>query len=303
MNIISGSRLGPYEMNARIGAGGMGEVWRAVDTRLGRSVAVKVLPAELAHDAQFRIRFQREAKAISQLNHPNICTLHDVGNENGVDYLVMELLEGESLAQRLERGPMAVEQVVRYGVPIASALARAPREGIVHRDLKPGTLLLSKSGAKLLDFGLALSQKPRDGDDVTEKRRLTDKGFVVGTLQYMAPEQVTGGAVDARTDIFAFGEVLYEMVTGVVAFDGSSRDSLGRAILTGEPQSLPRSTTPALERVIRTCLAKDPDERWQSAHDVMLELQWVREAPSPTAAPVPPRPRTHWLARSLGAPA
>jgi eukaryotic-like serine/threonine-protein kinase len=302
MNIISGSRLGPYEMNARIGAGGMGEVWRAVDTRLGRKVAVKVLPAELAHDAQFRIRLQREAKAISLLNHPNICTLHDVGNEDGVHYLVMELLEGESLADRLQRGPMPVEQVLRYGVEIASALARAHREGIVHRDLKPGNIFLTKSGAKLLDFGLALLQDARDSghDAVTEKRRITEKGFVVGTLQYMAPEQVSGGAVDTRTDIFALGAVLYEMVTGVVAFDGSSRESLGRAVLVDEPHR--PSTPPALERVIRTCLAKDPDERWQSAHDVMLELQWVRDARSQMAdGVVAPPPRTRWLAWSVAA--
>jgi len=302
MNIASGSRLGPYEMSARIGAGGMGEVWRAVDTRLGRSVAVKVLPAEFAHDAQLRIRLQREAKAIALLNHPNICTLHDVGDDNGVHYLVMELLEGESLAGRLQRGPLPVEQVLRYGVEIASALARAHREGIVHRDLKPGNIFLTKSGAKLLDFGLALSQRPREGsgDAVTEKRRITEKGLVVGTLQYMAPEQVTGGAVDTRTDIFAFGAVLYEMVTGVVAFDGSSRESLGMAILTAEPQ---RPSTPAaLEHVIRTCLAKDPDERWQSAYDVMLELQWVRDARSQIAGGVvAPPPRRNRLAWSVAA--
>ncbi|HKS24362.1 MAG TPA: protein kinase [Thermoanaerobaculia bacterium] len=303
MNIISGSRLGPYEMSARIGAGGMGEVWRAVDTRLGRSVAVKVLPAEFAHDAQLRIRLHREAKAISHLNHPNICTLHDVGDEGGVPYLVMELLDGESLADRLQRGPMPVEQVLRYGMEIASALARAHREGIVHRDLKPGNIFLTKTGAKLLDFGLALSQQPRkgSGDAVTE-RRITEQGFVVGTVQYMAPEQISGDAVDTRTDIFAFGMVLYEMVTGVVAFDGPSRMSLAAAILTGEPRPMPPSTPPALERVILTCLAKDPDERWQSAQDIRLELQWVRDARAyAPASVVAPPPRKPWLAWSVAA--
>src|SRR4029079_460993 len=191
----------------------------------------KVLPAEFANDARLRVRFQREAQAISQLNHPNICTLHDIGSENGVPYLVMELLDGESLADRLTRGPMPVEQVLRYGVEIASALARAHREGIVHRDLKPGNIFLTKSGAKLLDFGLALSQHVREGsaDAVTAEQRITEVGFVVGTVQYMAPEQISGGAGDARTDIFAFGAVLYEMATGILAFDGPSRMSLAAA--------------------------------------------------------------------------
>ena len=301
MNIISGSRLGPYEMDKRIGAGGMGEVWRAVDTRLGRSVAIKILPAEFAHDAQLRIRFQREAKAISHLNHPNICTLHDVGNENGVHYLVMELLEGESLADRLAKGPLPVEQVLRYGVEIASALDRAHREGIVHRDLKPGNIFLTRSGAKLLDFGLAQTAMSgaHDAVTVTEQKRLTGEGMVVGTIQYMAPEQVSSTAVDARTDIFAFGAVLYEMVTGVVAFDGSNRMSLSAAILSDEPRPIAKLqplAPPALGRVIRTCLAKDPDDRWQSAHDVMLELRWIAEnKPASTAAgEPPPRNRMAW---------
>ena len=304
MNIISGSRLGPYEMEKRIGAGGMGEVWRAVDTRLGRNVAVKILPAEFAHDAQLRIRLQREAKAISQLNHPNICTLHDVGNENGVHYLVMELLEGESLLDRLTRGALPVEQVLRYGVEIASALDRAHREGIVHRDLKPGNIFLTKSGAKLLDFGLAQTAVPPRARDATEEKRLTEEGMVVGTVQYMAPEQISGAAVDTRTDIFAFGAVLYEMVTGVVAFDGENRMSLAAAILSGEPRPL-RKLQPlaplALDRVIRTCLAKDPDDRWQSAHDVMLELLWIGESKPQTAAVETPPPRRNWMAWSVAA--
>lgn len=301
MNIISGSRLGPYEMDSRIGAGGMGQVWRAVDTRLGRSVAVKVLPAEFVNDARLRVRFQREAQAISQLNHPNICTLYDVGSENGVPYLVMELLDGESLADRLMRGPMPIEQVIRCGVEIASALSRAHREGIVHRDLKPGNIVLTKSGAKLLDFGLALSQHVREGsgDAVTEERRITEVGFVVGTVQYMAPEQVSGSAVDTRTDIFAFGSVLYEMVTGMLAFDGPSRISLARAILTADPRPMPPSTPPALERVIRACLAKEPDERWQSVYDVMLELSSI-DTRAQTGKDVAP-PRKPWLAWSVAA--
>src|SRR6059058_627433 len=215
--IGAGTRLGPYEVVAPIGAGGMGEVWRGRDTRLERSVAIKILPAEFAADAQFKLRFEREAKTISALNHPHICTLYDIGHENGSDYLVMELLEGESLAERLTHGAMSTQEVLRYGVEIAEALDRAHRQGIVHRDLKPGNIMLTKSGAKLLDFGLAKSGAPvfpvihEVTNLATEARPLTEEGKIVGTFQYMAPEQLEGRPADARTDIFAFGALIYEM--------------------------------------------------------------------------------------------
>lgn len=303
MNIASGQRLGPYEIVSRIGAGGMGEVWKATDTRLGRSVAIKVLPADFARNAELKIRFEREAKTISQLNHPNICTLHDVGQEDGLDYLVMELLEGESLADRLVRGPLSVEQTLQYGIEIASALDRAHRAGITHRDLKPGNIVLTKSGAKLLDFGLAKSslEPTMRGDSMlsgaTQNKPLTQEGTIVGTYQYMSPEQVAGEPVDARSDIFAFGAVLYEMLTGKAAFSGKNRTSIIAAIISGEPQPVSVTqplTPPVLERVIRTCLAKDPDDRWQTVHDVGLELAWIAQGGSQVgvAAPIAHRRRT-----------
>jgi len=294
MKIDAGYRLGPYEMNSRLGAGGMGEVWRATDTRLDRSVAIKILPPELAENAQFRMRFEREAKAISHLNHPNICTLHDVGVEGGVHYLVMELLHGESLADRLAKGPLPLGEALRHGIEIASALDRAHREGIIHRDLKPGNVMLTKSGAKLLDFGLAKSATSAaltDATAGTTQEQLTQEGMIVGTFQYMSPEQVSGEPVDARSDIFAFGAVLYEMVTGARAFGGRNRASVIAAILSNDPRpvaSLQPLTPPALERLIQTCLAKDPDDRWQTTHDVMRELKWIEEGGSEAgvAAPV-----------------
>ena len=302
MKIDSGSRLGPYEIVSRIGAGGMGEVWKATDTRLDRDVAIKILPAEFALSAQLKLRFEREAKAISQLNHPNICTLHDVGEQDGVGYLVMELLEGESLADRLTRGALPIEQVLKCGIEIASALDRAHHMGIVHRDLKPGNIWLTKSGAKLLDFGLAKSgieSTPRESefDGMTQQKPLTQEGTIVGTYQYMSPEQISGEQVDARTDIFAFGAVLYEMLTGTAAFRGKNRTSIVAAIISGEPppvSSIQPLTPPALERVIRTCLAKDPEDRWQTAHDAGLELEWIAQGGSQigVAAPIAHRRRT-----------
>ena len=302
MKIEPGSRLGPYEISARIGAGGMGEVWRATDTRLERSVAIKILPAEFADNAHLRLRFEREAKAISHLNHPNICTLHDVGVDNGVHFLVMELLDGETLADRLQRGPLPLEQALRTGIEIASALDRAHREGVIHRDLKPANIILTKSGAKLLDFGLAKSGlSTTSGQSMinaaTQAKPLTQEGTIVGTFQYMSPEQISGETVDARTDIFAFGAVMYEMLTGKAAFAGKNRTSIIAAILSGEPQAisaLQPLTPPALERVVKTCLAKDADDRWQTAHDVMLELKWIQEGGSQAgvAAPVLHRRKT-----------
>src|SRR5438477_847418 len=297
MDLTIGSRLGPYEIVSRIGAGGMGEVFRARDTRLDRIVAIKVLPRDFAQNAQLRLRFEREAKAISQLNHPNICTVHDVGHENGTDFLVMELIDGESLADRLIKGPLPIEQTLRYGSEIAEALEKAHKNGIVHRDLKPGNVMLTKSGAKLLDFGLA---KPVQGvgamasaSVATMSRPLTQEGRIVGTFQYMAPEQVQGQEADARTDIFALGAVLYEMLTGKRAFAGKTQISVMSAILEKEPEpiSAVQPLTPqALDHVVQRALAKDPDERWQSAADVKAELKWIATAGrTPESARAPNR--------------
>ena len=288
MQISPGTRLGPYEVIAQIGAGGMGEVYRARDTRLERDVAIKVLPAEFSTNAQLKLRFEREAKTISQLNHPHICTLFDVGD----GYLVMEMIEGESLADRLMKGPLPTDQVLRIGIEIASALDRAHRQSIVHRDLKPGNIMLTRGGAKLLDFGLA---KSASGGAIalataiaTEARPLTQEGTIVGTFQYMAPEQLEGQEADARSDIFAFGTVLYEMLTGKRAFEGKTKASLIASILDREPipvTTLQPVTPPALEHVITTCLEKDPEARWQTAHDIWLQLKWIDRAGSGAGAP------------------
>jgi eukaryotic-like serine/threonine-protein kinase len=297
-----GTRLGPYEIVSRLGAGGMGEVFKARDTRLDRSVAIKVLPSEFARSADVKLRFEREARTISQFAHPHICTLYDVGSEDGADYLVMEYLEGETLAERLERGPLPVDQVLRYGIEIADALERAHKAAIVHRDLKPGNIMLTRGGAKLLDFGLAkgLARGLAKGTGIagpvspsvsTEKKPLTEEGSIIGTFQYMAPEQLEGRDADARTDIFALGAVLYEMATARLAFPAQSKASLIAAILTTQPPSIRESqpaAPPELDRIIRTCLRKEPDERFQSVHDVRLALQWLGEA-TPAAATRSPR--------------
>ncbi|MGH9508488.1 MAG: protein kinase domain-containing protein [Terriglobales bacterium] len=281
-----------------IGAGGMGEVYRARDTRLERTVAIKILAAHLSSDVERKQRFDREARAISSLQHPHICTLHDVGNENGVDYLVMEHLEGETLAHRLVRGALPTEQVLKIGMEIADALDKAHRQGVVHRDLKPGNVMLTKSGAKLLDFGLAkptavsvgsgtLSLAVTAPSPVSPATPVTQQGMVVGTFQYMAPEQIEGKEADARSDIFALGAVLYEMTTGKRAFEGKSQLSVASAILEKEPEPI-TTTQPmapvALEHVVRTCLAKDPEERWQSAADVKRELKWIADGGSSVSA-------------------
>lgn len=311
MDVTSGTRLGPYLIASRIGAGGMGEVWKAHDTRLDRSVAIKVLPAALADDPQLRLRFEREAKSISQLNHPHICTLHDVGRESGHDFLVMELLEGENLAERLGRGALPLTEAIRLGGQIAEALAKAHRQSIIHRDLKPSNIMLTKNGAKLLDFGLAKIAAPAvvSLDDATLQKPLTSEGSIVGTFQYMAPEQLEGLEADARTDIFALGCVLYEMITGRRAFEGATRTSLIAAIVSGSPQPISQLqplAAPALEHVIRKCLEKDPDDRWQSAHDVAEELKWIGESGSHASASIPtaggPKPleRFLWIGALLG---
>ncbi len=298
MALSGGTRLGPYEIVEPIGAGGMGEVYRARDTRLERTVAIKVLAQHLSSDLEHRQRFEREARSISSLQHPNICALHDVGSENGVDYLVMEHLEGETVAQRLFRGPLPTEQVLKIGMELADALDKAHRQGVVHRDLKPGNVMLTKSGAKLLDFGLAkptilsagsgtLSAAVTAPSPVSPTSPVSQQGVVVGTFQYMAPEQIQGKEADPRSDIFSLGAVLYEMTTGRRAFEGKSQLSVASAILEKEPEPI-TVTQPlapvALEHVVRVCLAKDPEDRWQSAADVKRELKWIAEGGSSVAA-------------------
>jgi len=268
-------------------------VYKARDTRLERIVAIKVLPPTLSQDEHSRQRLEREARSISSLNHPHICTLHDIGHQDGTDYLVMEYLQGESLADRLDKGPIPTEQLLRYASEIADALDKAHRAGIIHRDLKPGNIMLTKSGAKVLDFGLAKEASVKAAiSDATMTLMtqgsppLTAEGAIVGTFQYMAPEQLEGKGADARSDIFSFGCVLYEMATGKKAFTGKTQASLIAAILTMEPQPIPTlvpTRPPALDRVVKTCLAKEPDDRFQSAYDLKLQLNWVAEGSSQTA--------------------
>ena len=333
MTLAGGTRLGPYEILTLIGAGGMGEVYQARDTRLDRTVAIKILPPELATDPERRARFEREARAISQLNHPHICSLFDIGeavptgpqppapSPSSVSYLVMEHLEGETLAARLDRGPLPLTEVLRLGGEIASALDSAHRHGIVHRDLKPANIMLAKGGtarsgapqAKLMDFGLArpvaLTTEAQGATELpTMRRSITGEGTIVGTLQYMAPEQLEGREADTRTDVWALGCVLYEMAAGKQAFSGTSQASLIAAILERQPppiSELQPLAPPALERVVKQCLEKDPDDRWQSARDVIHQLKWVAEAaservvPATVAGRLPRRKRLAWLAAGL----
>ena len=295
MTLPAGTKLGPYEVLSPVGAGGMGEVYRARDTRLERTVAVKVLPRHLSSSAEIRQRFEREAKTISRLSHPHICALYDVGREGDVEYLVMEYLEGETLAERLARGPLPRETVLRSGVEIADALDKAHRQGIVHRDLKPGNVMLTRSGVKLLDFGLArVIEAPGARGVAIEgitalptQAPLTQEGTILGTFQYMAPEQLEGKDADARTDVFSLGTVLYEMATGRKAFAGATQASLISSILRDDPppiSTLAPMSPPALDRVVRTCLAKDPEERWQSAGDLKRELRWIAESSQASVA-------------------
>src|SRR5688572_10452851 len=296
MPLNPGARLGPYEVISALGAGGMGEVYKARDTRLDRIVAVKVLPPALAEDQEFRHRFDREARTISQLSHPHICTLYDVGD----GFLVMEYLEGETLADRVARGAVPVNDAVRIAIQIADALDKAHHAGIVHRDLKPGNVMLTRSGAKLLDFGLAkpgvthgfqsrsaagatLASTPT----LTTPPNLTGQGAVLGTLQYMAPEVLEGAEADARSDIFAFGCVLYEMLTAKKAFQGKSQVSLIGAILkdTPAPITARADLSPALIWLVGRCLAKHPDDRRQTAAGLVSQLEWILEGGGQTGSP------------------
>ena len=303
-----GRRLGPYAITSVLGVGGMGEVYKARDTRLNRTVAIKVLPAHLAGDQQARERFEREAHAVAALNHPHICTLYDVGYQDGFDFLVMEYLEGETLAARVARGPLPIAEAVRYAVQIASALDAAHRAGIVHRDLKPGNVFLvgtgARSTAKLLDFGLAKACAPAAGGEATPfGPDLTTPGIIVGTVSYMAPEQIEGREADARTDIFAFGAVLFEMLTGRQAFEADNQAKVIAAVLERDPRRLASvlpQTPPVVDRLVHRCLAKNPDDRWQSARDVMLELESVDDIRARRGRRLffetLPRPVARWVA-------
>jgi Tol biopolymer transport system component len=297
VSLPSGSKLGPYEIQSALGAGGMGEVYRARDTRLERVVAVKILPAHLSSSEELKARFEREARAVSSLNHPHICQLYDVGSQDGTAFLVMEYLEGESLAERLHKGPLPLKQALEFGAEICEALATAHRAGILHRDLKPGNVMLTAGGAKLLDFGLAKAAPTLSGvsssaasgmtpstptmtiaDLSSAPKALTQRGTVVGTFQYMSPEVLQGAEADARSDIFSLGCVLYEMVTGRRAFEGKSQLSVLTGILEHDPApvSAVQKTSPAaLDYVVKTCLEKNPEERFQSAQDVKLQLRWI----------------------------
>ena len=287
-----GQTLGHYRIVEQIGAGGMGEDYKATDTRLDRTVAVKVLPAHVADDPDLRQRFEREAKTISSLNHPHICTLYDIGQQDGTDFLVMEYLDGETLAARLTRGPLPTDQVLRYATEIADALDKAHRQGITHRDLKPGNIMITKAGTKLLDFGLAKLKQPVAGAGgmsamPTLSAGLTMQGTILGTLQYMAPEQLDGKDADARTDIFAFGAILYEMATGKKAFEGHGHASLIAAIMHVDPppiSNLQAMAPPALDDTVKTCLAKDPEDRWQSAGDLGRQLKIIQGGSQPSVA-------------------
>ncbi|HKK21362.1 MAG TPA: serine/threonine-protein kinase, partial [candidate division Zixibacteria bacterium] len=287
MSLNPGSKLGPYEILEALGAGGMGEVYKGSDTRIDRIVAIKVLPSHMASNPDFRQRFDREARAISSLNHPNICSLFDIGHQDGVDFLVMEYLEGEPLSKLLEKGPVPTNDLFKIATQIADALDKAHKQGLVHRDLKPANIVLTKNGAKLLDFGLAKWQEQEPAGQVSELTRtstpLTSQGTIVGTFQYMSPEQLEGKEADARSDLFSFGVVLYEMATGTRPFEGKSQASLIAAIMKEEPRpisALQPMSPPALERVVKQCLAKEPDDRWQTAGDLKRALEWTSEGGS-----------------------
>ena len=299
MALTSGTKLGPYEIQSPLGAGGMGEVYRARDVRLDRIVAIKVLASHLSSSPELKQRMEREARAISSLNHPHICHLYDIGSQDGTDYLVMEFLEGETLAERLRKGALPLSEILKIGVAVAEALTVAHQQGIVHRDLKPGNIMLTKAGAKLMDFGLAKSpaagappgassapllSAARTMSQASPVSPLTTAGTMVGTIQYMSPEQIEGKEADARSDLFALGAVLYEMVTGARPFEGKSQISVASAILEKQPEPISAVqplTPPMFEHVVVACLAKSPEDRFQTAHDVALQLKWIAQSGTP----------------------
>jgi serine/threonine protein kinase/Tol biopolymer transport system component len=304
MTLEAGTKLGPYEILSPLGAGGMGEVYRARDTRLGREVAVKVLPQRFARDVQFRQRFEREARTVSSLQHPHISVLHDIGHDDAAgEFLVMELLQGETVAERLKRGKLPLQELLKIGMEIADALDKAHRKGLVHRDLKPGNIMLTQSGSKLMDFGLAkptslgavggtgsapLLSAAMTAEGASPASPITTAGAMVGTVQYMSPEQIEGKEADARSDIFAFGATLYEMATGVRAFEGKSQLSVASAILEKDPEPISRTqplAPAALERVVAQCLAKNPEDRFQCAHDLGMALNWISDSVAPGVTP------------------
>src|SRR5208282_5999725 len=311
MVLTPGTKLGPYEIRSALGAGGMGEVYSALDTRLDRRVAIKVLAGHLSSSPELKQRLEREARAISALNHPSICQLYDIGSQDGIDFLVMEFLEGETLADRLRKGALPMGELLKIGIAISDALAVAHRQGIIHRDLKPGNIMLTRGGAKLMDFGLAKplglqAAAPGSGtapsftaaptmSGASPLSPLTAAGSIVGTIQYMSPEQIEGREADARSDIIAFGAVLYEMATGNRPFLGKSQISMASSILEKDPEpisALKPESPRAVEHVVSCCLHKNPEERFQTAQDIKLELQWiasggsaVASAPSPAAPP------------------
>jgi serine/threonine protein kinase len=314
MPLPPNTKLGPYEIQSPLGAGGMGEVYRANDTRLDRTVAIKILPTHLSANPEFKQRFEREARAISSLNHPHICHLYDVGSQDGTDFLVMEFLDGETLADRLRKGALPFPELLKVGIEVAEALEIAHRAGIVHRDLKPGNIMLTKSGSKLMDFGLAkpnslsaagsgsapLLSAARTMSGATPITPLTTAGSIVGTIQYMSPEQIEGKDTDARADIFAFGAVLYEMAMGKRAFEGKSQISVASAILEKDPDPISASkpsTPPAFDYLVAACLAKDREDRFQSAHDVRLQLKSITQQPAVPIAP--PQSRNILIPRAL----
>jgi eukaryotic-like serine/threonine-protein kinase len=313
VSLAKGTKLGPYEIASAIGAGGMGEVYRARDTRLDRHVAIKILHSDLTCTPELKSRFEREARVLSSLSHPHICSLFDVGSDANVEFLVMELLEGETLSARLHRGPLPISAVVKLGIEVADALAKAHRLGVIHRDLKPANIMLTANGAKLMDFGLAKPNIAKQGaasaPSLAElatatmqspSSPLSTSGTLIGTIQYMAPEQLEGREADVRSDIFALGAVLYEAVTGRRAFEGKTHLSVASAILQKEPPPITAATDiglPPLEYIIRTCMAKEPDDRFQTAHDVKLQLSWLlHPASQPTAQPQKKRSPLRWIA-------
>ncbi len=310
MALTSGTKLGPYEIRSALGAGGMGEVYRARDTRLDRFVAIKILHQHLSCSSELKARFEREARTLSSLCHPHICSLYDVGRDGDVEFLVMELLEGETLSARLQRCPLPVAAVVKLGVEVADALANAHRLGVIHRDLKPSNIMLTANGAKLMDFGLAKPSVVNTGAGPSlaelatatlqsPSSPLSSAGTLIGTIQYMAPEQIEGKEADARSDIFALGLVLYEAVTGHRAFEGKTHLHIASAILQKDPPAMttdnPDVGLPPLDYTIRTCMAKEPDERFQTAHDVKLQLGWLSHSVVPQQSPQKRRPSATWI--------